>query len=176
MSNENEGHATQSETIGKVASILAQDWFSTGDRAELRRMRIGQTPPPTFWRVLANVGKHFADSGHSSDTFDRDVRRWQRVVKGMAIMSPNHHDPKVAVGSALKEINYSEQRLARLLKSRGQEFESQYLRMVRQLANSRRSLNWYELARIVFAHGISEEWAEEYRLRIAKNYYYQKEK
>ena len=157
---------------GKLAGAFGQEYFSTGDRAELRRMRLRQTPPFSFWRLLDNAGKRFNDGSATVDEYE--LWRWQLVALGMAIMSPNHHNPKMPVGRVLQDINYSEQRLARLLKSRGVEFNAQYLRMVRQLAASNEAVDWRELAWFIFAQDISEKWAENCRLKIASNYYNEK--
>lgn len=159
----------QSQQLGSVistiAGVIGSDIFPTGERAALRRMTPKQPPPLTFYRFALS---------HLPAGWDRNKdsqKDWITLVAGIALMSPNAHDPKCNLGKALAETNYSEARLERLLSdsSVGDVRRILLLRVARFLAAKSSPFNWVQGARMLLTR--DKEKLMAVRERIAKDYY-----
>jgi CRISPR system Cascade subunit CasB len=159
----------QSQQLGSVistiAGVISSDHFPTGERAALRRMTPRQPPPLTFYRFAL---------GYLPVGWDRneDSRKdWITLVAGIALMSPNTHDPKRSLGRALAETNYSEPRLERLLSDSaiGDVRRILVLRVARFLAAKSFPFNWVQAARLLLTR--DKEKLTAISEQIAKDYY-----
>lgn len=128
-------------TIGRLATLLKSGAVSPGDRAALRRMQPGQSPPLTWYQFAVVAGLDSPDSEPD----------WIAIVAGMALMSPEAHVPGRPFGTALATTGYSELRLERLLASEGQTQRLLLLRTARFLAAHRTGANWVQPAALLLA-------------------------
>lgn len=163
----------QNAIVYKITEELKAWDFPRGDLAELRRMKLGDTPPGAFWRIMVQrglLGKIKA----------REVeRRWALVVHGIALMTPNAHDWNTSIGKALyeggesgrKNAFYHDLRLARLLAARGAMFESLLTQLFRMMGNAGQPFDWRKMATLILCEESNPEKAEEVRVDIAKSYY-----
>ena len=162
-----------------IASRIASESLSPGDRAELRRMDPDAPDTSVFWRLLASrdlLGSPTLES------------KWALILHGIALMTPRSavdgnrgsaHNGYMPVGRALflggelrqEKGFYSESRLNRLLTSRGPILRILLARMFRMLASANVSFNWREMARFILNEGYNEEAAENSRRRIARDYF-----
>ena len=150
--------------IGKLAFTLSLEGFPRGDLAALRQMTVAQPSVSVFWRLLTTQGICV------DDLSNEDIKRWALILKGMALMAPRHQSA-TSVGAALLSAGYKEERLMRLLNSRGHQFDALLLRACRQLASAGQPIDWRQLGELVLSQGRYEDAAEQVRLDIARRYY-----
>lgn len=146
--------------------------FERGDLAGLRRMEPDTPRPAIFWRLLAENG--LLEYGPAVES------KWELILHGIALMtqanagdgqSRNAHDGSMAVGRALYGAGYSEQRFNRLLTARDEMLRTLLARMFRMLAAKDTPINWREMARFILNDGYNEAAAEEFRHKLARDYY-----
>ncbi|WP_413061380.1 type I-E CRISPR-associated protein Cse2/CasB [Sphingomonas carotinifaciens] len=152
-----------------MQSIAGQIRFlSTGDRAGLRRMDLTRSHAAdgTVIKLLtrAKVPQQAQGTG-----FDR----WRLVTHVAAILSgtgaTQAHAEGRRLGSALREADYSENRLLRLLAVRGEALDDQVRRVARVLAQKgKHPINLWTLYHLVGSDAVKAEAA---RIRIAQDYY-----
>ncbi len=153
--------------IGQIARIIASDRFPTGERAALRRMHPTQLPPVVFYRfALLYLPEWWNRTPQSR-------RDWITVVAGIALMSPNAHDPRKGLGEALAEASYSAARLERLLAADGDTRRVLLLRAARFLAAKSTPCNWTDGALLLLTQ--DPEKREAVQERIARDFYYRSE-
>ncbi len=126
--------------------------FSRGDQAELRRGR----PSEPFWRLLSHIRKE--------DVPPDALRKWRLLVQLVAIGGYS----STPFGLALKQANYSEARLQRLLEADDDQLPGILRRTAKQLRSAKEPANWNTIRRLLF-YGEGE--AERVRLQIAQEYY-----
>lgn len=149
--------------IGHVAGVLGNASFPPGDRAALRRMASDQRPPLGFYRFAAS---------HLPGGWDRDadaIRDWVTIVAGIAVMSPDAHQPSRGLGAALAEAGYAESRLERLLGSEDDVRRTLLLRAARFLAAKSLRGNWVDGAQLLLAR--DPEAREAIHRRVARDFY-----
>lgn len=151
---------TLSSTIGEAAGAICSDGFPTGDRAKLRRMSPGETPPAAFYRFAFR---------HLPDGWEQSQRQWMVVTAGIAIMAPSAHNRVVPAGTAMAESRYSEKRVEMLLAATGEVQETLVLRLARFLSAKGQPVDWTQLAQLLFSK--EPEKADAIRMRIARDYY-----
>jgi len=150
-------------TIGRIAQVLGNDRFPTGDRAALRRMVPTQPPPLIFYRFALRYLDDRWDT-------DEEVRKdWITIVAGIALMSPNAHRPDRRLGAALAGSGYSEARLERLLAAEGDIRRTLLLRAARFLAAKGSPCNWVDAAQLLLTR--DPEKRDEIHRRIARDFY-----
>ena len=81
------------------------------ERAALKRFSPGEHVPIEFYSFAYR---------YLPDGWEKSMDTWATIVAGIAMMSPNAHNPQVRYGQALAEKRYSEARLERLLQAEGQ--------------------------------------------------------
>ncbi|MGI6149811.1 MAG: type I-E CRISPR-associated protein Cse2/CasB [Limnochordia bacterium] len=146
--------------VVKISSVLGNESFAAGDRAALRRMQPGHPPPLAFYRFAMR---------YLPESWETKLDDWVAVTAGMALMSPQAHDPTRGMGKVLAEAGYSEARLERLLASEGEVRRLLLLRAARFLAAKGFSMNWVDGA--VFLLTDDGNKREALHRRIAKEFY-----
>lgn len=147
--------------VGKIASMMqpGQGFLGTGELAELRRISPEQPFTPSLWRILLSL---------NVDASETDERKWASLLMSMAICA-GLHDYKTSLGKALAEAGWSDLRFAQLMKARGKALELQLRRVAQFLASKNQKANWADIRKLIFYQ--NGDWAEEHRIRIARNYY-----
>ena len=153
-------HEDLGHTIGHIAGILGSDHFATGERAALRRMNPGQSPPLYFYRFALR---------HLPERWETAEADWIALTAGIAIMAPHAHRPGHGLGVALGEAGYSEGRLERLLQSQGNTRRTLFLRAVRFLAAKAQPFNWLDAARLLLTR--DEHKRENVHQHLARDFY-----
>jgi hypothetical protein len=158
--------------IGEVARALGADWFSSGDRAELKRYEPGRRGAGEMvaLRLLVSAGAPVV--AMSGD----EIQNWLALLRCMALLSGPNHDPHSTAfeanpGRVLFRIGYSESRLSLLLEARHQAFHELLLRAARMMMGHGERLNWSKIAPLVLAEDPERTWAENARLEIARDYF-----
>lgn len=149
-----------SSVVGRIAAVIGSEDFPTGDRARLRRLAPGESPPLAFYRFAFR---------HLPEGWDRNQPAWITLVSGLALMSPRPHQPGRHAGQVLAESGYSEMRLERLLAADYATLYTLLLRAVRFLAAKGEKCDWLDLSPLLFSRESSKR--EEARLRIARDFY-----
>jgi CRISPR system Cascade subunit CasB len=162
MSQPNEPSLAQQ--IHRIARVLAEDTFPTGDRAALRRMMPDGEPPPAFYRLVFRyrLPEYWS---LPPDSF----QDWLTIIAGIALMSPSAHVPNVGMGRALAHASYSEQRLERLLSSEGDTKRLLLLRAARFLEAKNTPFNWVDGASLLLIR--DPERLQRTHARIAADFY-----
>jgi len=163
MNTSPRGEPPLSHTIGHIAGVLSHAQFPTGDRALLRRMRPGQTPPLVFYRFALT---HLPLGWDQGDASRRD---WTVLVAGMAIMAPDIHRFDVRLGTVLALTGFSESRLDRLFTSCGDTKRLLILHLSQFLRFHHATANWLEIAQLLLTR--DPERSEAIRRQTAQAFY-----
>jgi len=147
-----------SRMVGRLARVLGDQAFPTGERARLRRWSPGAPPSLAFLRF----GFSELPEGWQANTED-----WEALVAGLALMYPQGHDPGRPAGRALAEAGYAEARLERLLAADGDTLRTLLLRAARFLRAKNASCSWIDFA---FLLGLGGD-PEAARRRLAGDYF-----
>ena len=157
------------ETLGRIvtrwAGLLASEHFPRGEHAALRRLDPAAPSAPAFWRLLF---EHVPEQRRRTSESES---RWALVLHGLALMSrPNAsaHRTGAGIGAVLAEAGFSELRLNRLLRARGEGFRQMVPRVCRYLAAKNAAVDWVRFARWLLA---DEARAEEHRRQVARDYF-----
>lgn len=156
-------YADLGSTISRLANYMNKGVLGPGEVADLKRLDCARPDKPAFWRALSWWISPDRPPGPDEE------RRWALVLSGMARMSPRNHQPGRKLGRVLAEHDYSELRLARLLRSRGASFDSTVRRLSYFLSARGEPVDWTELAALILT--VNPEKAEAIRRRIARDYY-----
>lgn len=162
MSGTDDNVKSPSSLTAHIAATIHHDHFPTGERAVLKRMTPEGRRPLAFHRF---VMRHIPQEWHGG-YFDA---AWQTLIAGVALQPAHPHDPERALGRTLAEIDFSEDRLERLLAADGVVLQTLLLRVARRLAARHARANWNDFARLLFAAG--DESREKINTRIARDYY-----
>lgn len=157
--------------VSHISREIADEYFPSGDLAEMRRMNPDNPDAKIFWQYVAR--KRLPQD---------DERKWALILNGMALMTrtgAEAHNPKIPVGEALfnggeekrERGFYSDMRLKRLLTARGPMLRTLLMQLFRMMGTVRQSFNWCEMARFILNDEDTEEQAEKARRRIARAYY-----
>lgn len=136
---------------------------ATGELAALRRMAVGDLPPPAFHRIMARAG--FSWMGPDA------VRKWARAVQIMA-QRPDALEPG-DLGAALAAIRATPQRVDVLLSARGPTLHDLARRTAYRLARSEGALPYRELCELVLS---TEDDAQSDKLRIGVAQSYERDR
>lgn len=148
------------EVIGRAAGVIASANFPTGERASLRRMTPGHSPPLAFYRFAIR---------YLPDSWEQNVAEWMTLIAGMALMAPAVHRPGHPFGRALSQEGFSEARLERLLAADPTVRRMLFLRAVRFLASRNAPFDWVDAAHFLLVK--DEKKYEAVCRRIARDYY-----
>lgn len=151
------------QRIGRLAAVLAAEHFPNSDRAALKRMTPGATPPLAFYRLWL---RHLADELPSLE----QTPAWMVIAAGLAAAPPQAHRPGRGFGQALAESGWHEARLERLLAA---DADGQQTKLaadaLRFLAACGEAFDWSELGRLLLAR--SDDASDAIHRRIATDYY-----
>lgn len=150
-----------SNTVARIAALLAQPHYPGGDRASLKRWTPGQPLPLAFYRLWLQRLRQEPPSGAQSSA-------WMAIVWGLAL-SGDAHQPRRPLGQALAEARYAEARLERLLSAPDDLRLDLYCSLIRFLAAKGQSCDWTELAAFLLTQ--EPDARERLHGRIARSYY-----
>ena len=145
-----------------IAGVLHQEHFPSGERAALKRMKPSGRAPVAYHRFLM----HTVPEALHSPLYEPC---WRTLIAGIALQPAHPHDANQSLGQALTRIDFSEDRLERLLASDGSVLHTLVLRLARRLAVQHQKTNWNDLSRLLFAY--NEEARERINTRIARDFY-----
>ena len=77
--------------IARIAGVLSGERFPTGTRAALKRFSPGEHVPIEFYSFAYR---------YLPDGWEKSMDAWATIVAGIAMMSPNAHNPQVRYGQA----------------------------------------------------------------------------
>lgn len=157
--------------MGNTIESIEGVEMSAGEKASLRRMDYANPNSSAFWKLMSQRGMDGVD-----------VSKWGLITQGIALMAHGGtaHRPRIAVGRALylggeqqpgERGFYSEERLAKLLATRGTALHDLLTRVFRMLANEGAAFNWHEMAWFILNDGYDVDEADQSRIRIARAYY-----
>mgnify|MGYP006435629173 CR=1 FL=1 len=153
---------TPVQLTAAIAGALHQEHFPNAERAALKRMTPGGRAPLAYHRFLMRTVPEALQS-------PRYEPCWRTLIAGIALQPAHPHDANQSLGQALVHIDFSEDRLERLLASDGSVLHALVLRLTRRLAAHYQKANWNDLARLLFAY--NEEARERINTRIARDFY-----
>lgn len=153
---------TPAELTAAIVGALHNEHFPTGDRAALKRMAPEGRAPLAYHRfIMSKVPERWQGGRYESS--------WRTLIAAIALQPAHPHDANRPVGEALARIDFSEDRLERLLAADDSVLNTLVLRAARRLAAHHARANWNDLARLLFAYG--DEARERINQRIARGYY-----
>ena len=151
------------QQVGRLAAVLGADHFPGGDRAALKRMTPGASPPLAFYRMWL---RYLDDNVPAPD----QTPAWVVIVAGLASSPPQVHRPGRGFGQALAESGWHEARLERLLAA---DDDGQQPKLVadalRFLAARGESFDWTHVTRLLLAR--ADDPREAIQRRIATDFY-----
>ena len=167
-SKKRESSQTLSQIVERVAAAMSRGQIGTGDLAELRRVDMGNTFHPSFWRIMLSYvwPDDEANMPHAEE--------WALILSAMARMAPFHYDRGISVGDALARSGFSEGRLMRLLRASGKTFHHTVRRACIYLAAKDQPVDWRQFATLILT--TNAEKGERLRERIAVDYYRMRKK
>lgn len=158
--------------VNNLRSDIREQEFSSGHRAELRRMDPDSPDAAAFWKLytrrrLSRIG------GTDSE------KKWAALLQGITLMSEHDRGNLIRLGRALftggdQERStpfYSENRFRQLLAARGSILRTLLRRAFRMLARTEQAIYWPQVAELILNDGYNEDEAERVRNEIAADYY-----
>lgn len=153
---------TLGSLIARIAGVMGEDRFPTGERAALKRLAPNEPPGLAFFRFWPR----YVGADAPSDT---QVADWAAILSGIALMGRNAHQSGRRFGAVLAETRYSEGRLERLLATEDPAVRRVlFARAVRFLAAKGEAIDWLGAASWLLSSDESRETAAR---RIARDYY-----
>jgi hypothetical protein len=167
--------------IARLARLFTLDQtgrplIGTGPAAELRRMDpAAPTLPPAFWAcLLAHVPEPLRsfDAGGTAIPHERAERAWAVILNGLAVMTPEPHQPRARIGEVLRDTGYSEPRFVRLLRAEGPALPQEAGIACRWLRAKGRPIDWIDFGRFIHARMTgNHDQAERHAHRMARAYF-----
>lgn len=133
--------------IGKLAFIM-EEVLGPGDLAALRRL----DPNAPWVAVFFRLCEEYLKPSLGGPWCDEKERRWAVILKAMA-HTVGLHKPDRPFGAALRQIDYSEMRLTRLLRAHGDGLGAELYSAIRHLASKGVHFNWTDAAWLVLKDG-----------------------
>lgn len=149
--------------IARLAAMLSDPKFPTGDHAALRRMSPLAPGRAALALERALIGANVTVYGME------DARRWALIVHSLAL-ARGRHDRGEPTGRKLFEIGLTEARLNQLLSADADTLFDLLPRLARRLAGQPANIDWLPLAQLARRVGVYEDRADETRLKIARDY------
>lgn len=150
--------------IGRVAWAI-NNQLSTGDVADLRRIKPAKPFTPALWKLLL---AYVPDSWIRGSDQDEKEARWAVIFMGLAL-TPGLHNANIPLGDALATTNWTRVRFVRLLRQRKDGLTREVRLVARYLRSKNQPSNWTDIAQLVLnQEGV---WAERHRRNIARKYY-----
>lgn len=138
--------------LGWMGSVIRSPALSRGDRAELRRMRVGEVPPEVYWRLTDML-----DPVPSA----REDAFWMTV---MALMVRYPHRSGASPGRVLADAGVKSARVMRWLRRDQQGAWREAVRLLSPLKGA--ALDWGSFGSLL------ARWQDEtVRRRFARNFF-----
>lgn len=158
--------------VDNLRSDIREQEFSTGHRAQLRRLNPEVLGPAAFWRLFTR--RNLSKIGGPDSQ-----KKWAAVIQGIALMTGHDRGSPTPLGRALfsggdqerTKALYSEHRLNQLLAARGQLLRTLLRRAFRILVGTEQAIYWPQVAELILYDGNNEDEAEKVRHQIASDYY-----
>lgn len=157
-----EGNPAQS--VRDIAIVVGSEHYPSGALAALRRLDPDAAVDGPFWELLF---RHVP-----GEPSERDERIWATVIRGMAIMVPNHRPTegeRGGMGAALAEAEVSELRFLRLLRTGADGLPEELRRLARLMASRGVGFDWADAWWLMATAGTDA--ADRVRRRLARAYY-----
>lgn len=166
MTKNNEKPVWEQEAswLAKIAFRLANDGFPMGDHAALRRMN--PQAPSSHAEIAA---ERLLSSAGAEPTGEADRKRWLLIIHCLAL-TRGQHAHSASTGATLAQVQYSEERINRLLSSDFEVIADVLPRLARFLRAKGSAIDWLPLARIARWTGRDESRADQSRNRVAREY------
>lgn len=159
------------QLVSQLAEAMSRD-LSSSEVAALRRPESLDLGALAFWKlalyVLEPAGALDPPPAAPAEARDEAARRWAALASGLAHLGPLHQ-PAPSLGAALARAEYSEQRLARLLRARGHGLLAAARAAARFLAAKGQPVDWADMADLVLSDGRDDQ--ERVRRRVAWAFY-----
>jgi CRISPR system Cascade subunit CasB len=159
---------TIGQVIARASSALADQHFSTSDRAALRRVN-PEVPAPAYaaaCRLLVRCGEPLESA---------DLDRWVFILHALALATSIErpaHDREIGFGRALAEAGVSELRFERLLTARGLALRDQIPRTARLLRANGQKGDFRAVWDLLASDDTSDgNCGGQIRARLARDYY-----
>ena len=149
--------------IATMAGLLSSASFPTGDHAALRRM---QPESPSAHAEIA-AERLFVRVGLEPTRTER--KRWLFVVHCLALIN-GRHDKDAITGRVLADIQYSEERLTRLLSADFRVVADVVPRLARLIGSKGVPIDWLSVSQLLLWTGRNETRADQARHWIARTY------
>lgn len=162
---------SEERSLSGLVSSLARDLdevLSSGDVAELRRMRPDDPGCAAYWKLVAGRFEPRGALPESGPLREESERRWAVILAAMARLRGLHR-PGLRLGRVLAEHRVAEPRVLRLLRARGEALEDAVRLLAHQLSSAGAVVDCTDLARLVLSDGRSDETAV--RRRIARDFF-----
>ena len=151
------------ETAHRIALVIADKHFPSGDRAALRKGELG----PAFWKLAV---QHLEPAGLLPEGPHREEseRRWAAIVAGLA-RAPELHARGRRLGAVLAEADVAEARLLRLARAHGESLHKTVRAVAQQLASGGWRVDQADFADLITSDGAP--WEEDVRRRLCRDFY-----
>jgi hypothetical protein len=162
------GYRQLFEQISKELPQRGAFSFDAAVSARLRRLDPEtEFATPDLVRVLVSAGVATGELRHSER-----ARSWAAVGQSLALMAHAGLRSGPSIGAALRHIELSDNRLARLLTARGAALREQGIRTVRLISSAGNPASLDDLLELMLVDTLpgSDEWAESLRLRIVESF------
>lgn len=166
---ENTANPVEAKSLGQVVLGLhrAIETMSSGERAQLKRMRAGEFEPAAFWRLVCGpLAPQF--DGRSTPQREQSEACWAVVASAMA-RSGMPFNGKCTLGRAMAESGISELRFLRLLRADASQLPAQAQAVAQLLASKGQSTHWIDFARLIISVERTDRDAT--RRKIARDFF-----
>ncbi len=163
------GGASIAEIVGRLVHAMNEN-LPPGDLAQLRRLDINDPSSPAFYKLMLDMVEPQYDLPAGGEPRDRAERRWAAVFRAVARMAGLHR-PNRGLGEALAASGFSELRLVRLLKARGEPLFDEIRTCTQYLSSKSESCDLTDIARLILI--LEPNRAEHHRRSIARSYFRQ---
>jgi CRISPR system Cascade subunit CasB len=155
------------KAVTRISQAIDRE-LSSGDVAELRRLRANDPSCSAFWRVTALFLDSESILPEGGPARDRAENRWATILQAMATLR-GLHQPHASFGRSLAEADLTELRFIRLLRARGERLADAVRTATHLLASKGVPTNPVDISYLVLSDGRGDE--EKVRRRIARGFY-----
>ncbi|MCA8837017.1 MAG: hypothetical protein K8963_04100, partial [Proteobacteria bacterium] len=146
------------DIIAKLSTAVAV--LDSGSAATLRRGVLQSLETGAFWKLMCSqfMEDYVEDQRLLHPSRKAELEKWGLIVRAIAVLTPkgsisstnSAYDPKIPMGKAILDADFSELRLARLLAAPDTVLAENVIRLCRRLASSGHNrFNLTELAKFI---------------------------
>ena len=178
--NSNRSADPLGDAVVRISQQLASPRFPRGDVGALRRMNTEGPYPPVLYQIL--VRNRILDEAPAGSEREKN---WAAIIRGIAVMTPRNlkepppgghlesaHNPTRSMGREMhgddERPRISEQRLNRLMDSRGQPLRQLLSHLTHALKDH--PFNWRDASRLLLSEDEGPEARQAARERIVRSY------